>query len=80
MCDDDHLASFPSLAEVRDELLEHRVGIEIFFRLIHDERPAVLTIQCEVEKENYDTLSPPKPGFAIKDISRWSPCFSSMSR
>ena len=52
--DHDHLALRLSLDEKSDKFVIDRFRIQVFFRLIDDERALVSIVEREVQKEKYD--------------------------
>lgn len=53
--DHDYLAFGLGRDKQGDQLLEHRFGIQVLLWLIDDEWPIVSIVQCQVEKEKYDS-------------------------
>ena len=54
MSDDDDLSSASRGPEVRDEFGENGLGIEVLFGLIYNQRPPIVLVYCQVEKEEDD--------------------------
>ncbi len=54
MRDHDHLALRLGRDKQRHQLVEHGLGIEIFFRLIDDQRAIVGIVESEVEQQQHD--------------------------
>lgn len=57
VCHDDDLAAFARVAEVRHELLEDGIRVEVFLRLVHDEGTLVMQVDGQVEQQQDDAAS-----------------------
>ncbi|MNI88302.1 hypothetical protein D3C73_1455900 [compost metagenome] len=55
---DDDLTSELSLAEPCDQLLKHRLRIQILFWLINDERPVIFRIDRQIQQQEHNPSRP----------------------
>jgi Transposase IS66 family/RNase_H superfamily len=66
MRNDDDLPAQLGMAEARDQLVENRFGIEILFGLVDDQRPVVIAVDRQIEKQENDAA---RAGRKLLDVN-----------